>query len=592
MAQRLKNLFHFRKSGLVPKSNAGGGFRRSHSLRMDKIKRTFSFRKKKDHVPESSKPHQWQEDEKKVRDGSCSFQVRYLGCVEVYESRGMQVCEEAVKALKQNKAKHQRAVLYVSGDALRVVDEIRKGLIVDQTIEKVSFCAPDRGHDKGFAYICRDGTTRRWMCHGFMAVKETVSGERLSHAVGCAFAICLERKQKRDKESGVTVTFNEDKTSFTRTGSFRQTTMTERLADPQSAIIAEPVPSVNLNMNAAVERPHATEGMMQKMGSFRGFPKLQNASSPFKRQMSLPVRGHKAAAQFELEGYRGAHNGPGGDVRPPSPIREEISPTKENGDPIADMCQQLSAGLSEMSTNGNDPNQQHQHSAMIHHQQQQQQNHWQQPASTQQNTNHFQATFPTQIPASGTTNSTALPIRQSNPWGSPEKHQQITNQPVAPGSAPASGGGTFWLNSSPARTGQPPQPAQQTIPSSSDRLYTNLVPFNQPEPTVPAPAVSAHRAPHLSAQVRSHSLDSGNDFAPQPVNPRAPTLREMSQTQRNWQSVSAAQVPLDPFDVAWANRPLNQAQQIQTSQAVPVPPRASTNPFATGNAVKAFEVKL
>ena len=48
-------------------------------------------------------------------------------------------------------------------------------MIVDQTIEKVSFCAPDRNHEKGFAYICRDGTTRRWMCHGFMAVKESVS---------------------------------------------------------------------------------------------------------------------------------------------------------------------------------------------------------------------------------------------------------------------------------------------------------------------------------------------------------------------------------------------------------------------------------
>ena len=49
-----------------------------------------------------------------------------------------------------------------------------QGLIVDQTIEKVSFCAPDRNHEKGFAYICRDGTTRRWMCHGFLALKESV----------------------------------------------------------------------------------------------------------------------------------------------------------------------------------------------------------------------------------------------------------------------------------------------------------------------------------------------------------------------------------------------------------------------------------
>ena len=43
---------------------------------MERFKKTFSFRKKKDHVPESSKPHQWQEDEQKVRDGTCSFQVR------------------------------------------------------------------------------------------------------------------------------------------------------------------------------------------------------------------------------------------------------------------------------------------------------------------------------------------------------------------------------------------------------------------------------------------------------------------------------------------------------------------------------------
>lgn len=50
-----------------------------------------------------------------------------------------------------------------------------QGLIVDQTIEKVSFCAPDRNHEKGFSYICRDGTTRRWMCHGFLALKESVS---------------------------------------------------------------------------------------------------------------------------------------------------------------------------------------------------------------------------------------------------------------------------------------------------------------------------------------------------------------------------------------------------------------------------------
>lgn len=45
-----------------------------------------------------------------------------------------------------------RAILHVSGDGLRVVEEDTKGLIVDQTIEKVSFCAPDRNHERGFRF--------------------------------------------------------------------------------------------------------------------------------------------------------------------------------------------------------------------------------------------------------------------------------------------------------------------------------------------------------------------------------------------------------------------------------------------------------
>lgn len=46
--------------------------------------------------------------------------------------------------------------------------------------------------------------------------------------MGCAFAACLERKQKREKECGVTATFDASRTTFTREGSFRVTTATEQ----------------------------------------------------------------------------------------------------------------------------------------------------------------------------------------------------------------------------------------------------------------------------------------------------------------------------------------------------------------------------
>ncbi|KAL3872897.1 hypothetical protein ACJMK2_036077 [Sinanodonta woodiana] len=536
---------------------------------MESLKRRLSFRKKKDHVPECSKPHQWQEDERKVREGTCSFQVRYLGCIEVFESRGMQVCEEAVKQLKSNcRGKYQRAILYVSGDALRVVDEISKSMIVDQTIEKVSFCAPDRNHEKGFAYICRDGTTRRWMCHGFLAVKE--SGERLSHAVGCAFAICLERKQKREKETGVTVTFSQDRTSFTRTGSFRQTTLTERITDPQSALLAEPVPVRKVDNPFAVQRPHATENMLIRQGSFRGFSKLQEASSPFKRSVSLRLTDLPSTLKRQnaiLESPHGINTNTNGAI-------EEVSPSQEE-DSITQMCQQLTQGLSALNTD--DP-----FAAAP-------------PASHMPTSQHhtipvsFQQQIPT-IPPLGSevmTRYPAGPVVQTNPWApristAPVVSNDIASRTLTPTS-------TNPFLASPQGVDKSPLTNGTTGPQGSSPHHVT--------------------APNIQ-HIRSHSIDSSDLSIRQPQHQqqRKQTLHEMSQHksfQQNgntsfntsWASNSSststsstnyhqsnirAQGPaVDPFDVAWAAKSVSARQQ---GNAV------DSNPFA--KSVKTFEVKL
>ncbi|XP_011500063.1 PREDICTED: protein numb [Ceratosolen solmsi marchali] len=335
---------------------------RSPVKRMDRLRKSFrdSFRRRKDsHASDPSKPHQWQADESAVRSSTCAFHVKYLGCVEVYESRGMQVCEEALKVLRNSRRRPVRAILYVSADGLRVVEDETKGLIVDQTIEKVSFCAPDRNHDQGFSYICRDGTTRRWMCHGFLALKET--GERLSHAVGCAFAACLERKQRRDKECGVSMSYDQKTSTFTRTGSFRQPSLTERLQDSLERAIDVP-PARRVYNPYAIERPHATPSMLERQGSFRGFNQL-NQASPFKRQLSLRVndlpsnlertRSHSLEpTDLARMPLTHPHQIP---VKPPeyngteevSPI-PEISPSGQ--DSVSAMCQQLARGLSLLSS--------------------------------------------------------------------------------------------------------------------------------------------------------------------------------------------------------------------------------------------------
>ncbi|XP_053210604.1 protein numb-like isoform X2 [Panonychus citri] len=324
---------------------------------MDTLRKSFrrSFRKKKDHhITESSKPHQWQADEQAVRSGSCSFPVKYLGCVEVFDSRGMHICEEALKLLRASRRRPIKGTLFVTGDGLRVVDEETKGLLVDQTIEKVSFCAPDRNNDKGFSYVCRDGTTRRWMCHGFHARKD--SGDRLSHAVGCAFAVCLERKQKRDKEL-VSMNFDNKTSTFTRTGSFRQVSLTERLTDVQAIKPSEPPPLKPVYNPYAIERPHATPQLLQRQGSYRGLGGLSQ-TSPFKRQLSLRLNDLPSNLERTRSHSLESSSSDNFSVNPRAngnltvaPI-PEASPASENkADDISAMCKEISRGLTLLSNN-------------------------------------------------------------------------------------------------------------------------------------------------------------------------------------------------------------------------------------------------
>ncbi|KAB0374484.1 hypothetical protein FD755_012976 [Muntiacus reevesi] len=303
---------------------------------MNKLRQ--SFRRKKDvYVPEASRPHQWQTDEEGVRTGKCSFPVK--------------TGKKAVKA-----------VLWVSADGLRVVDEKTKDLIVDQTIEKVSFCAPDRNFDRAFSYICRDGTTRRWICHCFMAVKDT--GERLSHAVGCAFAACLERKQKREKECGVTATFDASRTTFTREGSFRVTTATEQAereeimkqiqdakkADADKTAVGSSVApggtatspssptsptldataSLEMNNPHAIPRRHAPIEQLARQGSFRGFPALSQKMSPFKRQLSLRINELPSTMQRKTD----------------FPIKHTVPEVEGEAESISSLCSQITNAFS------------------------------------------------------------------------------------------------------------------------------------------------------------------------------------------------------------------------------------------------------
>ncbi|XP_023252112.1 protein numb homolog isoform X3 [Seriola lalandi dorsalis] len=458
---------------------------------MNKLRQ--SFRRKKDvYVPESSRPHQWQTDEEAVRSGKCSFAVKYLGHVEVEESRGMHICEDAVKRLKTAGKKPVRAVLWVSADGLRVVDDKTKDLILDQTIEKVSFCAPDRNFERAFSYICRDGTTRRWICHCFMAIKD--SGERLSHAVGCAFAACLERKQKREKECGVTATFDANRTTFTREGSFRVTTATEaaereevmrQLQDAKKAETdvkvagnsatsvtnssahqtgGSPSPSSSppLSVSAlgpqAIPRRHAPAEALARQGSFRGFPALSQKTSPFKRQLSLRMNELPSTMQRKSD----------------FPMKNTVPEVEGEGDSISSLCTQITTAFS-------GPPEDPFSSAPMP-----------KPASSPQSpvapVNGTAPAFSVAVAAAAVATANppvlapALPARETNPWAK------------TPAGAPASAQpGSDWSSPTPVivvpPSSSPAIPSHKRTPSEADRWLdevTKSVRAPQPNPIMAA----------------------------------------------------------------------------------------------------------
>lgn len=164
-----------------------------------------------------------------------------------------------------------------------MVDETSKCLIIDQTIERLGFCAADRWHDRSFCYICRDGTTRRWMCHGFLTGNAD-SGKRLSQAVGYAFQVYLDRVQRQEAEIARALRHTSD-ISICHERSVDVRTSNRPVVDKCSVMS----PKTRCDSpNIAIERPHASPAMLDRFERQESF-RLPNAQSPFKRQLSLRV---------------------------------------------------------------------------------------------------------------------------------------------------------------------------------------------------------------------------------------------------------------------------------------------------------------
>ncbi|CAH1712160.1 protein numb homolog [Aphis gossypii] len=148
----------------------------------------------------NNKISRWPQDEIDILDGNCSFNIKYLGYVEVSEPTNSKVCCESIAKLYQEYKTgicHQSpAILWITGYELRIVDKTSKNLILAQTIENVLFCSSATDYSDQLFYTSRDSYNNRWLCH--MIIVTEFSSDRLCKAVGFAFRVCLRRKTIRE----------------------------------------------------------------------------------------------------------------------------------------------------------------------------------------------------------------------------------------------------------------------------------------------------------------------------------------------------------------------------------------------------------
>ncbi|XP_025411356.1 numb-like protein [Sipha flava] len=145
--------------------------------------------------------NRWPQDEIGILDGNCSFDIDYLGNVEVSDPSNSKICHASFVKLYQKYMTDvcfsNPALLWITGYELRIVEKKSKNLILAQIIENIVFCASAIDNQDQFFYTCRDTYNNRWLCHLFVVNKQ-LSSNRLCRAVGFAFRVCLKRKTIRE----------------------------------------------------------------------------------------------------------------------------------------------------------------------------------------------------------------------------------------------------------------------------------------------------------------------------------------------------------------------------------------------------------
>ncbi|XP_041656273.1 PTB domain-containing engulfment adapter protein 1-like [Cheilinus undulatus] len=111
-------------------------------------------------------------------DNEVSFQLKFLGRVEVVRPGGLQVLDEAIQSLKtsdknnpEKVAKKSKVHLFLSMSGVDILENKTKFLLYTCPLSSVSFCAVIPSSPKVFGFVAQHPATDMYHCYLFQSRK-------------------------------------------------------------------------------------------------------------------------------------------------------------------------------------------------------------------------------------------------------------------------------------------------------------------------------------------------------------------------------------------------------------------------------------
>lgn len=138
----------------------------------------------------------WIHNPETLKNGHVAYLVKFLGCTEVDQPKGIEVVKQGIQKLKFNQqlkksegTKTPKAELTISVEGVAIQEPKTKKILHQYPLHKISYCADDKAEKRFFSFISKDGDGKH-TCFVFVSDK---LAEEITLTIGQAFELAYKK---------------------------------------------------------------------------------------------------------------------------------------------------------------------------------------------------------------------------------------------------------------------------------------------------------------------------------------------------------------------------------------------------------------